>query len=662
MYLHPFPHPVNRSNWPTAFTYPFAYTPHPLCLEAAQEVQHFLKKQTYLHEQTLHNKKSLEENPSALQGLSFQGEQGEHNAESSRKGKSPQGHRSVLQGFNTQEEQGGHSEESEQWMADYRQGKMMGVLVVETPQGETGFLCAYSGLLGGSNNHPYFVPPLLDLLQPDGFFKQEEAEISAINLRIAQRLQEEELLKAKQHLEEMKLASEEALTRAKAELKRAKEERHTLRASATLSAEEEQNLLKQSQFQKAEYKRLERRWKMELEETQLKYEALLKEIEQLKQERKSRSAALQQRLFSSYKVRNALGEEKDLWTLFADTTGQAPPSGAGDCAAPKLLQYAYLHNYRPLAMAEFWWGEPSTTELHLPGNFYPACQGKCGPILGFMLKGLRVEPNPLLKRLHRIKSTAIEVIYEDEWIVAVNKPQGLLSVPGKEQADSVWQWAKQHYPLADGPLVVHRLDMDTSGLLLIAKSKEVHERLQRMFLNHSIRKRYVALLEGIYRGNEEKEPKYKLDEELKSEQDTELIIKRDEELRSEEDKKLKDKQKEGLNKEQGIKSGTIDLPLCLNPDDRPRQMVHPHYGKRAITRYEIIGYEGERTRIHFYPLTGRTHQLRVHAAHPYGLHTPIVGDRLYGTPADRLYLHAEQLEFIHPMTGKRISLNCPAPF
>ena len=630
MYLHPFPHPVNRSNWPTAFTYPFAYTPHPLCLEAAQEVQHFLKKQTYLHEQTLHNKKSFEENPSALQRLSFQGEQGEHNAESSRKGKSPQGHRSVLQGFNTQEEQGGHSEESEQWMADYRQGKMMGVLVVETPQGETGFLCAYSGLLGGSNNHPYFVPPLLDLLQPNGFFKQEEAEISAINLRIAQRLQEEELLKAKQHLEEMKLASEEALSRAKAELKRAKEERHTLRASATLSAEEEQNLLKQSQFQKAEYKRLERRWKMELEETQLKYEALLKEIEQLKQERKSRSAALQQRLFSSYKVRNALGEEKDLWTLFADTTGQAPPSGAGDCAAPKLLQYAYLHDFHPLAMAEFWWGEPSTTELHLPGNFYPACQGKCGPILGFMLKGLRVEPNPLLKRLHRIKSTAIEVIYEDEWIVAVNKPQGLLSVPGKEQVDSVWQWAKQHYPLADGPLVVHRLDMDTSGLLLIAKSKEVHELLQRMFLNHSVRKCYVALLEGIFNG----------------EQETKLRI----------------RQKAELSNEQEIKKGTIDLPLCLNPDDRPRQMVHPHYGKQAITRYEIIGYEGERTRVHFYPLTGRTHQLRVHAAHPYGLHTPIVGDRLYGTPADRLYLHAEQLEFVHPITGKRVSLNCSAPF
>lgn len=630
MRLHHFPHPVNRNCWPTAFTYPFEYTPHPLCMEAAQEVQNFLKAQTLLHKEilqgreTVRNENSPQENPTAQKEL------------------------------DSQEERNLNNGQSEQWLADYRQGKMMGVLVVETPQGEAGFLCAYSGLLGGGNNHPYFVPPLFDLLQPDGFFKQEEAEISAINLRIAQRIQEEDLLKAKQHLEEMKLASEEALTRAKAELKRAKEERHTLRASATLSAEEEQNLLNQSQFQKAEYKRLERRWKMELEEAQLKYEALLKEIEQLKQERKSRSAALQQRLFSSYKVRNALGEKKDLWTLFADTTGQAPPSGAGDCAAPKLLQYAYLHNYRPLAMAEFWWGEPSTTELHLPGSFYPACQGKCGPILRFMLKGLQVEPNPLLKRIHRVKATEIEVIYEDEWIVAVNKPQGLLSVPGKEQADSVWQWAEQHYPHADGPLVVHRLDMDTSGLLLIAKNKEVHERLQRMFLNHSIRKRYVALLEGIFNGEQDKELKIKQKPESKDRQEEELINKQETELRI--------RQEEELINEQVIKKGTIDLPLCLNPEDRPRQMVHPHYGKQAITRYEIIGYEGDRTRVHFYPLTGRTHQLRVHAAHPYGLHTPIVGDRLYGTPADRLYLHAEQIEFIHPMTGKRISLNCPAPF
>lgn len=226
-----------------------------------------------------------------------------------------------------------------------------------------------------------------------------------------------------------------------------------------------------------------------------------------------------------------------------------------------------------------------------------------------MLQGLEVDENPMLKELQSGKKT-LDIIYEDEWLVVVNKPAGMLSVPGKEDVVSVYSMMRERYPDADGPLIVHRLDMATSGLLVVAKTKQVHQNLQAQFKNRSVGKRYIALLQGS--------------------------VSQD--------------------------AGTVELPLCPNPLDRPRQMVHTGYGKPAVTDFEVLERKDNRTRIAFYPRTGRTHQLRVHAAHPLGLHCPIIGDELYGRKAERLYLHAEMLEFTHPVTGKRISITQKADF
>lgn len=499
------------------------------------------------------------------------------------------------------------------WQELAHEGKMFGVLVVTAPEGMCGFLAAYSGLLGGLNEQEYFVGPIFDLLQPNGHFKQEEARISALNLRISKLQQGEEYTSLCRQLVLQQQEAEEKLAQARRQLKADKERRDRLRQKHTLAESEMQQLIAESQHQKAEYKRLERKLKAEITTTEERLNSLNENITQWKKERRERSAQLQRFLFDSYRVRNAHGEERSLWNLFASVTQQPPPGGAGECAAPKLLNHAYLHGYRPIALAEFWWGSPSPTEVRLPGYFYPACKGKCEPILHFMLQGLCVERSPLLTRLHQCHTPSpLEIIYEDKWMVAVNKPPGMLSVPGKdEDADSVYRWARERYPEASGPLLVHRLDMDTSGVLLLAKSKEVHQLLQAQFISRKVQKCYTALLNGCLSNATE---------------------------------------------------GLISLPLCLNPDDRPRQMVHSQYGKPATTRYRVIHMAHGLTRVEFQPLTGRTHQLRVHAAHPQGLGIPIVGDRLYGQPADRLYLHASSITFAHPMTGKVMQLHCPPPF
>lgn len=305
---------------------------------------------------------------------------------------------------------------------------------------------------------------------------------------------------------------------------------------------------------------------------------------------------------------NARGEEKDLLEIFRDTPQGIPPAGAGECALPKMLQFAYLHRLRPLAMGEFWWGDSPKEEIRIHGHFYPSCRGKCGPILRHMLEGLEVEKNPLQEDIHR--TTPLETVYEDEWIVIVEKPAGMLSVPGKDEIGSVLERLRERYPQATGPLLVHRLDMATSGLLLAAKTKEVHQKLQALFETRNMRKKYEAILEGTVETDE----------------------------------------------------GCIELPLCPDPTDRPRQMASAERGKPAVTRYRVKKREGGRTWVDFYPLTGRTHQLRVHAAHPLGLGHPIVGDELYGHRAERMYLHAASLEFVHPVTGKKIQVEREADF
>lgn len=541
--LHRFTTSITDIPLPERFTYPFCYTPHPLCILAAKEVQSYLTRQTA-------------------------------------------------------------------WKDELRQGKMFGVLIVQTEHGETGYLAAFSGILAGKNLHSFFVPPVYDLLQPQGFFKIEEENISSINRNIRQLENDKAYAALSAELARTIQSAEDILATAKAQLKEAKTAREQRRKEKELDAQEEAELIRESQFQKAEYKRLERSWKARITTLQTQTEDWERRISALKSERKTRSAALQQKLFEQFGMLNYRGEVKNLCEIFGQTVHKTPPAGAGECAAPKLLQQAYLHGWKPIALAEFWWGDSPKTEIRHHGHYYPACKGKCEPILQHMLQGLQVEENPMLKRM-QVPSKNLEIVYEDSWLSVINKPAGMLSVPGKEDAVSVYSLMRGQYPEADGPLTVHRLDMATSGLMLIAKTKRVHQNLQAQFKNRLVRKRYVALLEGVV-------PKDK---------------------------------------------GTVDLPLCLNPLDRPRQMVHTEHGKPAITDYQVLErLDGKRTRIAFYPRTGRTHQLRIHAAHPLGLHCPIIGDELYGKKADRLYLHAEYLEFTHPITGETVRITKEAEF
>ena len=607
--IHFFKKPVSHLALPEKFTYPFHYTPHPLCVLAAEEVKEYI---------------------------------------ASRK----------------------------EWQEELAFGKMFGVLIVQTDNGITnneenqiGYLAAFSGNLAGKNLHPYFVPPVYDLLQPEGFFKIEEEQISAINIRIRELENSSSYLDSK---EKWKIETEQAkavLNQAKAELKMAKEAREIRRQSSPeLSEEEQASLIRESQYQKAEYKRLEKEWKKRLEELETEVRHFDIEIERLKTERKERSAALQRKLFEQFRMLNAQGEVKDLYTIFEQTVQKVPPAGAGECALPKLLQYAYLHQLKPLAMAEFWWGDSPKNEIRHHGYYYPSCKGKCEPILQHMLQGLEVDENPLLNPVH--EEEELEIVFEDEWLLVVNKPAGMLSVPGKaEDRDSVYHRLKKKYPEATGPMIVHRLDMATSGLLLVAKTKEVHQDLQAQFANRSIKKRYVAVLDGAI---------IKTEKETKPIAEKAILI-----------AKETVSTKKTAKAERTGNTGRIELPLCLNPLDRPRQMVSSEHGKEAITEYQIIS-ESERitsksentfnesnridelersinesrkyTRIVFYPLTGRTHQLRVHAAHPEGLGCPILGDELYGKKADRLYLHAEYIEFRHPIYGDTLCIQKEADF
>lgn len=538
--LHLFSTAVEHIQLPEKFTYPFHYTPHLLCVKAADEVQKYLQKK-------------------------------------------------------------------EEWRNDLQQGKMFGVLVVRTPSDKIGYLAAFSGILAGSNLHDFFVPPIYDLQQPDGFFRIEEDKISAINSRIKQLLADVNYQAAKHKLADTIHQSDKSIKAAKDELKKAQQKREQ-RRNCHPSENELAAMIRESQHQKAELKRLKHQLCEQIAVAQKEVDQFTQEIERLKTERKTRSAALQLQLFEQFRILNGKGEIRDLCDIFKETAQQIPPAGAGECAAPKLLQYAYRHRLHPIAMAEFWWGDSPKTEIRHHGYFYPACKGKCEPILKHMLQGLNVEDNPLLNDLHR--DTNLEILFEDDWLLVVDKPAGMLSVPGNTDLDSVYQRIKNRYPDATGPMIVHRLDMATSGLLLIAKTKKVHQHLQAQFKNRTVKKRYTALLDGVIAQDE----------------------------------------------------GVVDLPLCPDPSDRPRQIVSREYGKPAVTTYQVLSRSQHQTRIAFYPLTGRTHQLRVHASHPLGLCAPIIGDELYGKGADRLYLHAEYLEFYHPVSREIIRIEKKADF
>ena len=491
--------------------------------------------------------------------------------------------------------------------ADAARGKMFGVLVVRDSGGSLGYLAAFSGLLAGRNNVDGFVPPVFDLQSPNGYFKQEEGEITALNSRIKEAEGSDGYVAAIAAAGDLKRAMEEELTAMREEMRRCKQRRSELRAAGCLSSDDEAALVRESQFQKAELKRTTARWQQRIAECEAVVAPVKASVAAMKEERKRRSAALQRWLFEQFKVLNANGCEKSLLDIFAGHSGIIPPGGAGECAAPKLLQYAYLNSLTPIAVAEFWVGASPVGEVRRDGCFYGACKSKCEPILSFMLQGLDVEENALEKGGD---ISSINIVYEDEHIVVVDKPSGVLSVPGIMGGTSVQQWLRDEYLHSSELFVVHRLDMATSGLLVAAKSMDAYKELQRQFAGREVKKQYTAILEGVP-------------------------------MRSE---------------------GIIELPLAADYDNRPRQKVDYAAGKPAITRYKVIGTverDGRRCAVVcFEPVTGRTHQLRVHAAHKDGLDSPIVGDALYGTVAERLMLHASRITFVHPVGKGVVTLEC----
>lgn len=481
-------------------------------------------------------------------------------------------------------------------------GKMFGVLVVQNTEGRLGYLWAFSGKLAERNQHPFFVPTVFDMLEEKSFFKQEEVILNNYNKKIELLENDYAYLKSIQVLSATKIQAEKEIQAQKETIKIGKKRRAALRQNNPEADVEQLN--KESQEEGILLKKMTLYWNHHItaaEETVAEFTAT---INQLKEGRRKKSAELQQQLFEQYAFLNQYQELKSLGEIFNGN----PPAGAGECAAPKLLHYAFQNDLKPIAMAEFWWGQSPKSEVRKHQQFYPACTGKCEPILRHMLKDIPLEDNPF--KTNPAEGKTLEIVYEDDYLTVVNKPAEFLSVPGKNITDSVWSRVKLLYPNASGPLIVHRLDMSTSGLLLIAKSATVYKNLQAQFIQRKVKKRYVALLDG------------------------------------------------NVNESKGV----IDLPLRVDLDNRPNQIVCFDYGKPAKTEWEVLEKRGNQTLVHFYPITGRTHQLRVHAAHQLGLNSPIVGDDLYGTKANRLHLHAESITFNHPVSKESIMVTVAADF
>ena len=539
----------------------------------------------------------------------------------------------------------------EDWREEIDKGKMFGVLIVENANpepgaAEIGYLAAYSGQIGGRSDWDDFVPAVFDYLQPDGHFKTHEAEISDINQRIKQLEDNEHIKEAKSLIQQLQEERKQTIAAYQEKMKEAKAKRDARRKTGNLTPEEEAEMVKESQFMKAELRRLK---KSLSEKTTLEteYEVFQADILRLKQLRKTLSDALQQWLFSQFRMQNHEGKMKDLLEIFRDAAlrdypqatlatsriaalKMVPPAGSGECCEPKLLQYAYLHGYRPLQMAMFWWGESPKEEIRHHLQFYPACNGKCKPILHWMLPD-RVFDSKIAE------NQALETLYEDDQLAVIYKPSGLLSVPGKDSSQpSVYSIMRKKYPAASSPLIVHRLDMATSGLMIIAKTDFAYHRLQKEFLHHRVQKKYIAII-----GCKDQKACDKIWEKAKKEE-------------------LKEEGKSSISAEKQ----KISLPLMPDYLDRPRQIVNHEQGKEAITEYEVLDrIDATHLCLALYPKTGRTHQLRVHCAHQEGLNAPILGDPLYGNEkASRLHLHAEEIIFEHPLTGKEINIKREADF
>ena len=439
---------------------------------------------------------------------------------------------------------------SEELRGLFGEGKMMGALLCHSERSEEPkVLYAFSGVAGGRAVVDGFVPPIFDLTVPGGYYRAAEARITEINRRL-----------------------------------------ETLREAETPEKADETGFAeKPSQASLPPEERAP------------------EEVAALEEERHNLSVALQDWIFEHYMVSNALGETISIKEVFA-RRGLVPPGGTGDCAAPKLLQYAYTHGLRPLAMGEFWYGASPRREVRTQGCFYPACTGKCGPLLEFMLQGLDVEENPL----SRLCTREPRIVFQDDYIIVAEKPSGLLAAPGRYVSHSMVSALEK---MTGGEVYsCHRLDMDTSGLMVFARRAEVQALMHRQFAAGEVSKRYQARLQP--------------------------------------------------GRDLPADEGEISLPLSLDYYDRPRQMADFESGKPALTRYKVLRRRRDGSLdVEFQPMTGRTHQLRVHAAHALGLGRPIAGDRLYGgDPASAdapLLLHASRLEFRHPVTGETMVFESP---
>ncbi|GHE77052.1 RluA family pseudouridine synthase [Thalassotalea profundi] len=549
-----FKQPITDIELPKRFTFPFYYQPHALCEIAAKELQQHLSEQN----------------------------QWQHNF-----------------GLLGNE--------------DNASGKMFGVLVVKNNVGDIGYLAAFSGKLANKNLHKGFVPPVFDMLVKDNFFLTEQQAINDINDEINTLTESPKFNAIKQQLSDNIATSSFEISQLQqkhtAERKERKAQRVLAKASMTADGyiQLDESLNAKSIANKNSLKMLKATWQNEISKLEQKLFTYNNRLDTLKALRRTRSNALQKKIFEQYQFLNIKGDKKDINELFKNSP-HPPPAGTGECAAPKLLQYAFANNFTPIALAEFWWGASPKSEIRQHGNYYPACNGKCQPILTHMLEGMLVDNNPMFENPAQEKH--LTIIYQDNDIVVVNKPAELLSVPGKNINDSVLTRIQQLFPHASGGIIVHRLDMSTSGLMVLALHSRAHKSLQKQFINREIKKRYMAVIAG----------------------------------------------------ELSKTSGIITLPLRGDLHDRPRQLVCYEHGKSAETTWQLISKTAQHSRLYLSPKTGRTHQLRVHCAHINGLNSPIVGDDLYGKKAKRLHLHAESLEFNHPITRAKMHFQCDADF
>ncbi len=494
---------------------------------------------------------------------------------------------------------------------------MLGVLIAEDHDGNQHTLYAFSGQLGdGGFNFQRFVGPVFDYLQPTGYFKTHEVDISRQNVEIAQ-FENETLAKIRTEYNQARKQADAEIAAFKEKYRLSKLERNARRESGLADADELEAMIRQSQFEKAELHRLKKKLTADIEPIGCQLKETESQLEAMKEKRRADSEGLQKWLFDNFQVLNARGEYRSLSEIFAETPLRIPPSGAGECCAPKLLQTAYLQGWKPMAMAEYWYGAPKGGEVRIHGSHYPACRGKCLPVLRWMLQGLEITP-PLDADISQLTEPTPEIIYENQWFCVVNKPSGMLSVPGKGKTVSVQSWLEEKYGAKRQVKVAHRLDQDTSGLLIATFGPLPFKLMQRLFATRRVKKTYIAELEGDY-------------------------------------------QSLGLPQH-----GRIELPLSADWLDRPRQRVDLDKGKEAITEYVFIRTSEGRSRIEFHPLTGRTHQLRVHAASEQGLGMPIAGDRLYGkaagSSAPRLLLHARRIEFTFPIDRQHYTFEAEVSF